>query len=126
MSIENIEPLIQSLNRDFVDLKSKIESIVKKYEDLEKKLEKQKKSSFKCRKCKKEFPNLKKLRKHRDAEHEMCSEEFKCKECEKEFKTVIYLSCIKESMKHLNVKSVIVCLVLKDYQKRMLVQFMEK
>ena len=86
MSIESIEPLIQSLNKDFVELKSKLESIVKKYEDLEKKLEKQKKSSFKCRKCKKEFPNLKKLRKHRDAEHEMCSEEFKCEECEKEFK----------------------------------------
>ena len=46
MSIESIEPLIQSLNKDFVELKSKLESILKKYEDLEKKLEKQKKVIF--------------------------------------------------------------------------------
>ena len=83
MSLESIEPLIHSLNRAFVELQSKIEGIVKKYEELEKKLEKQKKSSFKCRKCKQEFPNLKKLRKHRNAEDEMCTEEFKCEECKK-------------------------------------------
>ena len=87
MSIESIEPLIHSLNRAFVELQSKIEGIVKKYEELEKKLEKQNKSSFKCRKCKQEFANLKKLRKHRDAEDEMCTEEFKCEECEKDFKS---------------------------------------
>ena len=87
MSIKSVEPLIHSLNRAFVELQSKLENIVKKYEELEKKLETQKKSSFKCRKCKKEFPNLKKLQKHKDSEDKKCAEDFKCEECAKDFKS---------------------------------------
>ena len=55
-------------------------------------------TTFKCRKYQQEFSNLKKLRKHRDAEDKISTEEFKCKECEKEFKSSHLLDLTKRNI----------------------------
>ena len=58
MSIKDIESSFQSLNTEFIDLKSKIDVIIKKYEDLEYELENQNKCQFKCSKCSKKFEKV--------------------------------------------------------------------
>ena len=46
MSIKDLEPLFNNPNTVFADLQSKIDLIIKSYEDLEKQLKRQKKSAF--------------------------------------------------------------------------------
>ena len=91
MSPKDIENLLLNLNAEFGDLKSKTNSLIKKYEVLEKQLKKQKKSSFRCSKCEKKFGNVKELQTHKKEASE-CQANFKCDECEKTFKTEKQLS----------------------------------
>ena len=84
MSAEDLELLFLNLQNVFADFHSKIDGLIEKYEVLEKKLEKQIKGSFKCRKCKEKFESFKKLQKHKNAE-ESCADEFKCEICDKTF-----------------------------------------
>ena len=91
MSAKDIENLLSNLKTEFVDLKSKTNSLIKKYESLEKQLKKQKKSSFKCSKCDNKFSNVKELQNHKK-ETSACQGNFECDECEKTFKTEKQLS----------------------------------
>ena len=91
MSSKDIENLLLNLNAEFGDLKSKTNSLIKKYEVLEKQLKKQKKSSFKCSKCDKKFEKVKELQTHKKEGSE-CQANFKCDECDKMFKTEKQLS----------------------------------
>ena len=97
MSVKDIETVFLSLNTMFEDLKGKIDGLTNKYEDLEKQLKKQKKSSFKCNTCSKKFESVKDLQKHK-TEEAACQAKFKCDECEKTFKTEKQLSV--HSKKH--------------------------
>ena len=85
MSVKDFEPVFSTLNTEFVDLKSKVETLINKYEDLEKQLKKQKKFKFKCNQCKKKFENIKELQDHRKEEGS-CESNFKCDECGKTFR----------------------------------------
>ena len=85
MSIKDLEPLFNNLNTVFADLQSKIDVIIKSYEDLEKQLQRQKKSAFRCRKCKMKFENLSQLQKHKNKKHS-CQADFKCDKCDESFK----------------------------------------
>jgi hypothetical protein len=86
MSAKEFEALFNNLNTVFIDLHSKIDVIINKYEDLEKQLKRHKKSTFKCRKCFKKFENLKELQKHKN-EDCSCKGNFKCDVCDKSFKS---------------------------------------
>ena len=65
MSAKDIDPLFSNLNTALIDLQCKKDDIISRYEDLERQLGRQKKSSFTCRKCAKKFGNLKELQKHK-------------------------------------------------------------
>ena len=67
MSVKDLENIFLSLNTEFVDLKSKIDVIIKKYEDLEYELN-QRKCQFKCSNCNKKFENLSDLQDHKKKE----------------------------------------------------------
>ena len=85
MSVKDFEPLFSTLNTAFLGLTSKIDTLINKYEDLEKQLKKKKKFSFKCNKCNKKFENVKDLQDHRK-EESSCETSFKCDECGKTFR----------------------------------------
>ena len=85
MSVKDLENIFLSLNTEFVDLKSKIDVIIKKYEDLEYELN-QRKCQFKCSICNKKFENLSDLQDHKKEEG-TCQAKFKCDECGKAFRS---------------------------------------
>ena len=85
MSVKDLENIFLSLNTEFVDLKSKIDVIIKKYEDLEYELN-QRKCQFKCSNCNKKFENLSDLQDHKKEEG-TCQANFKCEECGKAFRS---------------------------------------
>ena len=85
MSVKDFEPVFSTLNTEFVDLKSKVDTLINKYKDLEKQLKKQKKFSFKCNQCKKKFESIKELQDHKKEEGS-CESNFKCDECGKTFR----------------------------------------
>ena len=90
----------------FVDLHSKIDVIINKYLNLERHLQRQRKSSFKCKKCYKKFENLKELQKHKNEEFP-CHANFKCDKCEKRIKSEDQLTIHKKkNMDNLTVKNV--------------------
>ena len=76
MSVKDIESVFLSLNIEFVDLKSKMDIIIKKCEDLEFELQNQKKCQLKCSNCSKKFDKLIDLQAN-----------FKCEECSKTFRS---------------------------------------
>ena len=84
MSDEDLELLFLNLQHEFAAFHSKIDGLIDKYEVIEKKLERQIKGSFKCRKCKQTFETMKKLKKHKNAD-ECCADDFKCENCDKTF-----------------------------------------
>ena len=86
MSDKELESMFLNLKTVFTDFQSKIEDMIHKYEILEKKIESQKKGSFKCRFCKKKFESFKDLHDHKKAE-KSCGDEFKCDKCDKSFKS---------------------------------------
>ena len=85
MSMKDFEPVFSTLNTEFIDLKSKVDTLINKYEVLEKQLKKQKKFRFKCNQCKKKFESIKELQDHRKEEGS-CESNFKCDECGKTFR----------------------------------------
>ena len=95
MSAKDLEPLFNHLNTAFIDLQSKLNVIISKYEELERKLENQKKASFKCRVCAKKFENTMELQKHKNEEG-ACHSKFKCNECDKTFQNENQLSIHKK------------------------------
>ena len=100
MSDEDLELLFLNLQNVFGDFHSKLDGLIAKYEVLEKKLEKQIKCSFKCRKCKERFESMKKLQKHKNAE-ESCADDFKCEICDKTFNSENYLTLHKKNTRKL-------------------------
>ena len=86
--MSHLEKEVSSLKEEFLDLKSKIDILVKKYSNLEVKYEKslsrKRKESFKCRICDQECENLIELKNHKK-EHESLLPKFKCDECDKIF-----------------------------------------
>ena len=88
MSVKDIESVFLSLNIEFVDLKSKMDIIINKYEDLEFELQNQKKCQFKCSNCSKKFEKLTDLQDHKKEEGS-CQAKFKCEEeeCSKTFRS---------------------------------------
>ena len=72
MSVKDIESVFLSLNIEFVDLKSKMDIIINKYED-------QKKCQLKCSNCSKKFEKLTDLQDHKKEEGS-CQAKFKCEE----------------------------------------------
>ena len=86
MSVRDFEPIIQHLNTEFVELKSKIDVLIKKYEGIEKQIEKQKKFRFKCRKCGNKFENVTDYQDHKN-DQSSCQANFKCDECDKSFRS---------------------------------------
>ena len=78
MSVKDFEPLFSVLNTAFLGLKSKIDTRINKYEDLEKQLKKKTKFTFRCNKCNKKFEHRK--------EDSACETIFKCDECGKTFR----------------------------------------
>ena len=86
MSINAIETVFLSLNTEFVELKSKIDIIIKKYEDLENEVQNQGKFQFKCSKCSKKFEKLSELQDHKKEEG-ACKANFECEECGKTFRS---------------------------------------
>ena len=85
MSVKDFEPLFSALNTEFVGLTSKLDTLINKYEDLEKQLKKRTKFTFRCNKCNKKFENIKDLQNHRK-EESSCETSFKCDECGKTFR----------------------------------------
>ena len=89
MTVKQLEVEFKCLQSLFVDLKDKIDTLVKNYENLEKKYEKsltnKKKAILICRKCDKNFKNVKDLKSHKH-ETNSCQGNFQCQECEKSFK----------------------------------------
>ena len=114
MSVKDIEPLFQNLSAEFVDLTSKIDIIIKKYENLEKELQKQKKFQFKCSKCNKKFEQLSDLQKHKK-EEDSCQANFKCDECDKTFQSENQLDFHKKKHFMFECEDCDVNLVMKDY-----------
>ena len=86
MSVRDFETIFQNLNNEFGDLKSKIDVLIKKYDGLEKQIEKQKKFKFKCRKCGKKFENVTDYQEHKNDES-ACQANFKCDECDRTFRS---------------------------------------
>jgi len=84
--MNDLELVFVNLNTEFVELKSKIDIIIKKYEDLEDELENQSKSKFKCSSCSKKFEELTDLQNHKKEEG-TCQANFKCEECGKTFRS---------------------------------------
>ena len=72
-----------SIVRHAIKLKSKIDSLVKNYENLGKRYRKisNKKNAFKCKKCDEEFETVKELKDHK-LEKTSCQGTFKCEECD--------------------------------------------
>ena len=62
MTVKHLEVEFKCLQSEFVDLKDRIDTLVKNYENLEKKYEKsltiKKKAIFRCRRCDKKFENV--------------------------------------------------------------------
>ena len=86
MSDKELESMFLNLKNVFNDFHSKIDNMIHEYEILEKKIESQKKGSFKCRFCKKKFESFKDLQDHKKAE-QSCGDEFRCDKCDKSFKS---------------------------------------
>ena len=88
MSVKDIESVFLSLNIEFVDLKSKMDIIINKYEDLEFELQNKKKCQLKCSNCSKKFEKLTDLQDHKKEEGS-CQAKFKCEEeeCSKTFRS---------------------------------------
>ena len=86
MSDKELESMFLNLKNVFTDFHSKIDNMIHEYEILEKKIESQKKGSFKCRFCKKKFESFKDLQDHKKAE-QSCGDEFRCDKCDKSFKS---------------------------------------
>ena len=86
MTVKDNENAFNNLSTEFVDLKSKLDGLIKKYDDLENELLKEKKFQFKCSKCKKKFENVSDLQNHKK-EESSCQGNFKCEECDKTFKS---------------------------------------
>ena len=81
MSENNIEQVFQTLNSEFMDLKEQINTLIKKYDDLEKDVKEQRKDHFQCNKCKERFSTTKELKKHKQRSV-VCQASFECDQCE--------------------------------------------
>ena len=86
MSLKNIEKEVLNLKTVFLDLKNIINTLASKCVSLEKRLKKQKKFSFKCKRCSEKFETVDDLKKHKKDENS-CKANFECDDCEKTFDT---------------------------------------
>ena len=94
MSVIDLEPVFSNLNSEFLDLQTKITSLMKKYEDIEKQIKTEKNAHFQCNKCDMKFVTSKDLQNHKK-ESEACQANFKCDQCEKRFRSEDQLSVHK-------------------------------
>ena len=85
MSVKDLEPVFSDLNTEFLDLQTKITSLIKKYEDLENEIKTDKNAHFQCNKCDMKFVTSKELLNHKNKSLE-CQANFKCDGCEKTFR----------------------------------------
>ena len=79
-----------TFNLEFTDLKEKINSLTKKYDDLEKEVKQQRVYKFQCIKCKEKFGNTKDLEKHKERLLE-CQANFECDQCELSYNSEMQL-----------------------------------
>ena len=84
MSTKDIETVFMTLNLEFTDLKEKINSLTKKYDDLEKEVKQQRVYKFQCIKCKEKFGNTKALERSLE-----CQANFDCDQCELSYNSFV-------------------------------------
>ena len=89
MSVKQLETEFRGLHTVFLDLTTKIDTLLQNFENLGKKYEKslsrKKNVIFKCKNCGDKFENVKEFQKHKQ-ENKSCHGTFQCDECEKTFK----------------------------------------
>ena len=81
MTAKDLEPIFMNLNLEFVDLKDKINSLIKKYDNIEQELTKPKKNKFQCIKCNLKFESTRELEKHKKSSS-ACQAKFECDQCD--------------------------------------------
>ena len=98
MSFQDFEPIFHTLNEEFESLKVQINTLMKKYSNLEKQLKNNCKAKFKCRKCNEYFENVEKFQDHKE-NSETCDANpypFQCEKCELAYTSEKQLSSHQE------------------------------
>ena len=67
MAFQEFESIFFNLNEEFKNLKGKISNLMNRYSDLEKQLENNTKTKFKCNKCDENLQNIDELQKHKES-----------------------------------------------------------
>ena len=81
MSATDFEPIISNLNSEFVELEDKINSLIKKYDYVEKEIRKTSKHKFQCIKCNLRVDSARELEKHKISST-ACQANYECDQCE--------------------------------------------
>ena len=97
MSVEDFEPIFINLNTEFVDLKEKINSLILKYDNLEKELIEPKRNKFQCIKCNLRFESTRDLEKHKKISL-ACQASYDCDQCELTYTSEMQL--LRHKKKH--------------------------
>ena len=83
---KDLEKEFFALKTEFVSAMAKIDDLVGKYSNLEKKYEKNiernKSVNFRCHNCSEKFENVSALKQHK---YDGCQGEFQCEQCDKNF-----------------------------------------
>ena len=83
MSFQEFESIFSNLNDEFQNLRIKIGNSMKKYSDLEKQLQNDTSTKFKCNKCDETFQNIDKFQKHKESTTcDAVPYPYHCKKCD--------------------------------------------